>query len=82
MPIIPFRTRRPKADCSICGPRPDADQEAMRLLIDEIPQKEPACDDCLLAFWERLFAGEPTPCQKQDAASNHNRSNRDNDKWG
>jgi hypothetical protein len=33
----------------------------MRPLIDEIPQNEPVCDDCLLAFWERLFAGESTP---------------------
>jgi hypothetical protein len=31
----------------------------MRLLIDEIPQNDPVCDDCKLAFWERLFAGHP-----------------------
>ena len=60
MPIFPFRKRRPEADCSICG-RPEADREAMRPLIDEIPQNEPVCDDCLLAFWERLFADESTP---------------------
>jgi hypothetical protein len=40
-------------------PCPKADREAMRLLIDEIAQEEPVCDDCLFAFWERLFAGEP-----------------------
>jgi hypothetical protein len=56
---IPVRNRRPETYCTICGPCPEADREAMRLLIDEIPQNEPVCDDCLLAFWEQLFAGEP-----------------------
>jgi hypothetical protein len=56
--IIPFRRRRPVADCCICGPCPEAGKETMRLVIDKIPQNEPVCDDCLLAFWERLFAGQ------------------------
>jgi hypothetical protein len=61
MRIIPFRRQRLEAECSICGPCPEADREAMRLLIDEIPQNKPVCDDCLLALWERLFAGELAP---------------------
>jgi len=33
----------------------------MRLLIDVMPQHARICDDCLMVFWERLFAGEVTP---------------------
>jgi hypothetical protein len=33
----------------------------MRLLIDVMPQHAWICDDCLMVFWERQFAGEVTP---------------------
>ena len=59
MPIISFPSRRSGA-CAVCGAWPEANRQAMRSLIDdEILLKEPVCDDCLLAFWERLFASEP-----------------------
>ena len=61
MQIIPFPRRRQEA-CPVCGAWPEANREAMRSLInDEIFPKGLVCDDCLLAFWERLFAGEATP---------------------
>jgi len=45
-----------------CGAWPEANREALRSLInDEIFPKGLVCDDCLLAFWERLFASEPKP---------------------
>jgi hypothetical protein len=61
MAIIPFPSRRPGA-CAVCGAWPEANRQAMRSLIDdEIFLKGAVCDDCLLAFWERLFASEPKP---------------------
>jgi hypothetical protein len=59
--IIPFRRRRPEA-CPVCGAWPEDNREAMRSLInEEIFPKGLVCDDCLLACWERLFAGEAIP---------------------
>jgi len=58
--IIPFRSRKPGA-CAVCSKWPEANRDAMRLLIDVMPQHAGICDDCLMAFWERLFAGEMTP---------------------
>ena len=61
MQIIPFPKRRSEA-CAVCGAWPEANREATRSLInDEIFPKGLVCDDCLLAFWERLFASEPKP---------------------
>ena len=60
MAIIPFHRRRP-VSCAVCGTWPEANREAMRLLIDVMPQHAWICDDCLMVFWERQFAGEVTP---------------------
>ena len=33
-----------------------ADRWALREMLDELPmQQDPICDECLMAFWERLF---------------------------
>ena len=65
MQIIPFPRRRQEA-CAVCGAWPEANREALRSLInDEMFPK--GLVDCLLAFWERLFAGEAMPMEAEHA---------------
>ena len=59
MAIIPFGRRKPRAS-AVCGDWPEASHEATRLLIDVMPRHARICDECLMVFWERLFAGELT----------------------
>jgi hypothetical protein len=40
------------------GPRPAT--RLRGLLIDVMPRHARICDECLMVFWERLFAGELT----------------------
>jgi len=40
-------------DCAVCGHWPEADREAMRLLIERIPL-EGVCPACEMEFWRQL----------------------------
>jgi hypothetical protein len=40
----------PDDQCSVCGHLPKLTREAMRLMIDSLPLREPVCDLC----WEAL----------------------------
>jgi hypothetical protein len=54
--VIRFPGRKARS-CAVCESWPIGRRD--RLLIDDIPLKATACDDCLLAFWEYIMATEP-----------------------
>jgi hypothetical protein len=51
----------------VCGYLPEANRQAMREFLSEIPLKEPICDRCIAAFWHNITGW------KIDADENLNR---------
>jgi hypothetical protein len=41
--------------CAVCARWPPALRPTMRQAIDNIPLKQPACDDCVIAFWDKFW---------------------------
>jgi hypothetical protein len=44
----------PESNCVVCSAWPKADRAWLRKDISCIPLREPICDPCLVAFWQRL----------------------------
>jgi hypothetical protein len=43
-------------DCAICAKWPPALRATMRQAIERVTMKGWVCDDCVIAFWENIWA--------------------------